>query len=177
MYANNNNGSFPDSYALGGSSYRRALGQKNPADPFSLPECYGLQAVLAPYLANNPKLWICPAARDLFKTYGNCYVNALVSGGATKEMMFPDTFYVYDNIGLDAALPGVRGMASPPFPTSMWEYPHRYQGLVRSGTLNANDRRGAIHVLLLDGKLAKVLYVTDPNNPAGPPKSILVRDE
>src|SRR5687768_10055167 len=95
MYSNDYRDRFPDDYTVGGAWFRRMPGLKNPNDPTSLPERYGLPAVLhgitetdvtaqglarrGKYLDYNSKVWICPAARDLIKDFGITYTASLLT--------------------------------------------------------------------------------------------------
>src|SRR5438552_3456156 len=69
MYTDDNRGRFPDPYSLGGSRYRRLVGECDPDDPLSLRESYGWSALLhrGGYLKVNSSsaVWRCPVAIDL----------------------------------------------------------------------------------------------------------------
>lgn len=95
MYSNDYKDRLPDDYTVGGAFFRRAPGDKNPSDPTSLPEKYGLAAVLhgitaqddvttalrlkGRYMEGRSKAWICPAARDMMQDFGNTYLAMLLT--------------------------------------------------------------------------------------------------
>lgn len=85
MYTDDNRGRFPDPYSLGGSRYRRLVGERDPDDPLSLPESYGWSALLhrGGYLKVNSgnTVWRCPAAVDLLQSYKNTYCGWTMVGG------------------------------------------------------------------------------------------------
>ena len=66
MYTDDNKGFYPDPYTLGGAVCRRMIGERDPADPKSLPEKYGWPTLLQPYLRNRSEnnVWRCPAVMN-----------------------------------------------------------------------------------------------------------------
>lgn len=189
MYANDSGDHLPDGYTVGGWLYRRAVGMKNPADPFSLPENYGLQAVLEEhgYIAKSASLWICPAATPVDKAYGNTYVVATLAeptASFTMEQRMSDahrdTYLVYDNMGSRPYYTGLRRGPTEPtasfvLPPSEYRLPHTFMIKSKSGGTNGNGRRGAVNILFLDGGVGSALYDTNPDDPTGPPLCTLIR--
>lgn len=174
MYANANTDWLPDAYSLGNANFRRAPGLTNPDDPTSVPEVYGIQAVLSPYLASSSKVWICPNAKDNIKAYGNTYSNGLVSTTMANARTKRDTFFIWDYLGETVATSGVRG----PFSGSpMVGFPHATGVKKFINVTNPSRSRGSINILLLDGSLGVGKYSTDPANPVGPPLFSLNRYE
>jgi prepilin-type N-terminal cleavage/methylation domain-containing protein len=101
-YASMHNDRFPDKYTTGGSytgngwGFRRRPGLKDPNDPRSLPETYGLIAVLETnkcFPAEN-KAWICPAQADWMKEYGNTYTHS-VAGNLAKYAYYDENWSIY----------------------------------------------------------------------------------
>jgi prepilin-type N-terminal cleavage/methylation domain-containing protein len=62
--------SLPTGFDLGGWGYRMRPGLKTPGDPGAIPETFGLQAVLGPYMEGGPTGelgsagWVCPSQPD-----------------------------------------------------------------------------------------------------------------
>lgn len=172
MYASANADWLPDPYALGNANFRRAPGLTNPNDPTSVPEVYGMQAVLSPYLATTSKVWICPNARDNVKAYGNTYSNGLLAMTMANARARQDVFFIWDYLGETVATSGVRG----PFSGSpMVGFPHSTGVKKTINTAIPSRSRGSINILLLDGSLGVGVYTSDPANPSGPPFFILNR--
>jgi prepilin-type N-terminal cleavage/methylation domain-containing protein/prepilin-type processing-associated H-X9-DG protein len=192
MYANDNGDYYPDGFTLGGAFFRVGLNQKIPGnpDPFSVPEVYGLPAVLdqGHYLPGNSGVWVCPSAAQWMNGYKNTYTWQLFWGAQDKITLSllrgrpanADVFFVYDNFANSAYTTGVRrgiSDANPVRPTNQWILPHSYKVKVQNGNVNPNSRRGAINVLYLDGSVGAAIYVTNPLNPSGPPSEIPIHGE
>jgi prepilin-type N-terminal cleavage/methylation domain-containing protein len=192
MYANDNGDYFPDAYTLGGAFFRVGLGQKIPGnpDPFSLPEVYGLPAVLdqGHYLSGKSDVWVCPSAPDWLSGYKNTYTWALFWGAQNKITLSlqrgrpanADIFYVYDDFANSAYATGIRrgiSDANPVRSTDQWILPHSYKVKIQYGSTNPNARRGAINVLYIDGSVGAAVYATNPLNPSGPPQQIPIHGE
>jgi prepilin-type N-terminal cleavage/methylation domain-containing protein len=79
LYANDNDEWFPLTMAVtGGGQYRRApglAGADDPIYPSALPERFGLPALYAQlkYIPAGSPTWVCPAASDWHKQFGNTY--------------------------------------------------------------------------------------------------------
>jgi prepilin-type N-terminal cleavage/methylation domain-containing protein len=192
MYANDNDDRFPDSYALGGAVFRRGPGERNPADPMSLPEVFGMPALYAQlgYIKSVAGVWTCPAQSTEVQAYKNTYVWATSTNGFTsvqrRKPSNREVFFVYDNFAnLPYSRTGARrGPGDPQSPSMsslLWRFPHRYRGKVVVGVEQGSGsrRRGAINVLFLDGAVGMALYVTDPEatSPNAPPKTVILRGE
>ncbi|HVT88108.1 MAG TPA: type II secretion system protein [Tepidisphaeraceae bacterium] len=188
-YSNDNRDHIPDAYSLGGAYFRRGPGERNPTDPTSVPEIYGLPALLLQghYLTASNALWICPAAPETVKAYKNTYIwsllwdsqDALTSVHRSRAKR-ADVFLVYDNFTNTPYYTGIRRGKSDPNPVlapSQYVLPHSYQVKVEYGKSNPNSRRGAINVLYINGSIGVALYVTDPTRPAGAPKMIPLHGE
>jgi prepilin-type N-terminal cleavage/methylation domain-containing protein len=64
VYCNDNKGRYPDTYTLGGARFRRLVGERDPDDPASLPETYGLSALLQPFFRIKPSpIWWSDSTR------------------------------------------------------------------------------------------------------------------
>lgn len=174
MYANNNSDWLPDGYTLGSAFYRRAPGLTNPNDPTSVPEVYGMQAVLAPYLPAGSRVWICPSAQPEMKALGNTYSFALTSTTAANARNFTETYYIWDYMGEVIPTSGLRGFSPRPIFLS---YPHS-SGVDRRVVPNQPAlSRGSVNVILLSGRQATGVYSDDPDNPHGPPSLRLYGNE
>lgn len=184
MYANDYGDRYPDQYTVGGAFFRRAPGQRNPADPTSLPERYGLPAVLhgitesdpldsalrqrGRYLDATSKVWICPSARDFMQDFGNTYIAQLLTPTTTAKWTSvqrgkqenSEVFYIYDNFANLPYATGFRRGPSDPnplLPVAQRAYPHRYR--------TVSDR--AVNMLFMNGSVGIVIY---PLN--GPPQRV-----
>ena len=76
MYSNNHRGRLPDAVTLGGSAYRRLVGE---ADGGGLPEVFGWSALLdqlgyLPADRATGGAWVCPAQKETLFAYKNTYV-------------------------------------------------------------------------------------------------------
>jgi prepilin-type N-terminal cleavage/methylation domain-containing protein len=132
MYTDDNRGRFPDPYSLGGSRCRRLVGERDPDDPMSLPECYGWSALLhnGGYLKvyRGSTVWRCPVAIDQLQSYKNTYCGWTMvggpagPGGGPKPGKLPQPpledrkrwFFISENIWYAAAKPGVMAPISYP---------------------------------------------------------------
>lgn len=90
MYAHAHKDMLPDRYTLGEWLMRRGALVKDPKDPRSLPETYGLPALLAGiypkdggkytkgavYIPAGSQVWICPDAVEWMQAYQNTYAFA-----------------------------------------------------------------------------------------------------
>ncbi len=75
-YTDDYDGKLPNGYALGGFPFRVAPGKRDPNDPRSLPERFGLAALLdkAGYLNGQGSVWVCVAQpHQWMKEGGNTY--------------------------------------------------------------------------------------------------------
>ena len=162
MYANDWKDKFPDSYALGGYTYRMAPGLRTEADPSAMPEVYGLAALLhgiyvghdfaktgvkPKYLDSKSGIWTCPGASDLLKGYGNTYSFSIASGlqkwtslhrGRTRAAPL-----VFDNYASKPYLSGFRVGSTTGYtlPAAQRQYPHRM----------GSKKYGATNTLYVDG--------------------------
>src|SRR3954447_16410272 len=90
MYANDNKDRYPDDWTVGLCVYRRGYQERNPADPFSLPEVYGLPSLFQIHgYIKGPGVWLCPSALDKFRDYKNTYVWTLLSTKITSTNAYP----------------------------------------------------------------------------------------
>lgn len=127
---------FPDSYTLGGFSFRAAPGYIDPADKRGMPETFGLAAVLDAHdiVPGISDIWICPGQpHQWMKNCGNTYAFSIA--GMLKTTKIPDmkrfskTWLVWDNYTLMPYTPGVRSSGSETgfaIPAKDRLYPHNY---------------------------------------------------
>jgi hypothetical protein len=110
-YCDDNKGRFPDPYTLGGARFRRLVGERDPDDPVSLPETYGLSALLQPFfrVKRDNRIWFCPATREDLATYKNsyCWVPASVKPIALTKLRNPTIPLVFENFQCAPNTPGV----------------------------------------------------------------------
>jgi prepilin-type N-terminal cleavage/methylation domain-containing protein len=203
MYADMHRDRYPDEFTVGGAFHRRGPGQVSPADPFAAPETYGLPCLYRDLkLLPDARVWICPAQPEYMREYGNTYTWTLLSNPRPNNdprlnnMRTPSEwtsahrknserhgeFWVYDNFSNNPFTSGARRGRTDRNPVKDvidWSFPHRYRGKLQSGRLtgDANKRRGAINMLFIDGQVGMVLYVDNPENPGGAPKTIKLRSE
>ena len=172
MYANDFRDRYPDSYTLGGAFYRRGIGERNPDDPGSLPERYGLAAVYGArrYLPATGKLWICPSASELFQSYKNTYVHALGfpgTSGRRGKVRNENVFWVWDNFQNFPYTTGKRRGPGdpnpPPLPFDRAMFAHQYK---------MKSKYGASNILFVDGHVGMAIYI-----PGSPLQTIIIRGE
>ena len=127
---------FPTGTQLGDWGYRMRPGMKSPGDPAALPETYGLQPILEPYMDKGSGGWVCPSQLDDMRRYENTY-----AFNRTFKSSDPDpanqtrdsqndvqkTNWVWDNVDMRPGLSGFRGPFSTTayiIPTAQRVYPH-----------------------------------------------------
>jgi prepilin-type N-terminal cleavage/methylation domain-containing protein len=127
---------FPTGTQLGDWGYRMRPGMKSPGDPAALPETYGLQPILEPYMDKGSGGWVCPSQLDEMRRYENTY-----AFNRTFKSSDPDpanqtrdsqndvqkTNWVWDNVDMRPGLSGFRGPFSTTayiIPTAQRVYPH-----------------------------------------------------
>ena len=147
-YIQDNRGRFPDSKTLGNFEYRRLAGEVDPDDPASVPETYGWPALLdaGGYLKvrGDAKVWLCPAADEMFLRFKNTYAWSIGFGWniGTLDRVVKDTLYrpqdgwpplrlIWDNYIAFPPPPGQPVTAATVieqlhYPN--WWGPHRYGG-------------------------------------------------
>ncbi|MBP7934145.1 MAG: prepilin-type N-terminal cleavage/methylation domain-containing protein [Phycisphaerae bacterium] len=101
MYKDSNSDRIPEWTAVGNWYFRRPPGMKDPDDPRSLPETYGLNALLAGvrpaergeirdrrlYLSAYSDIWRCPGAHpQMWERYRNTYAWLKVTIAAGEEV-------------------------------------------------------------------------------------------
>ena len=148
LYLQDNRMRFPDRKTFGGwGGMRRLAGERDPDLPGSKPEKYGWSALLdrGGYLSaeRDGEVWVCPRARDLFKSYKCTYSVTTYQGETLTTVvekwhrdlgMIGRQWYVWGNLINDnwAGLALPSGEMAPeyaPFlPNAHWEAPHRYGG-------------------------------------------------
>jgi prepilin-type N-terminal cleavage/methylation domain-containing protein len=169
-YAHDYRDRFPDAYTTGGIGFRRGPLEKDPDDPSSLPEKYGLAAVLGGinalpsgkyawgtrYLPAPSKTWICPAHVDWMQAYKNTYEWAIAAALAKKPyyaiikqsteytwVWDAYTKYPYRPSGFRAG-----SSAGTAIPEAQRYYPHTYS---RKATEKGSTRYKALNCVYLDG--------------------------
>jgi prepilin-type processing-associated H-X9-DG protein len=177
MYANDNRDHYPDDYTVGLCVYRSGYGEKNPVDPFSLPEVYGLPSLyhINGYMKGE-KVWICPSALEKFQSYKNTYIWALMTRKNTNQNGYGkamanwtsrtradpknrDTYWVSENLVNLPPTTGFQfsGTTSPTDGEIKGQVlPHPYRTKINS-SFNGT-RRGAMNILFLDGSIG--IYVS-----------------
>jgi prepilin-type N-terminal cleavage/methylation domain-containing protein len=119
---------LPTGQELGNWGYRMRPGRQSPNDPGALPETYGLQAVIGPYMENGSAGWICPSQIPAFRDNENTYAFSLKYRSSDPEppnhtrnssMERLSDAWVWDNYSLRAGLSGFRG----PFSTTAYNIP------------------------------------------------------
>ena len=148
LYLQDNRMRFPDHKTFGGWGFmRRLAGERDPDLPGSKPEKYGWSALLdrGGYLSaeRDGEVWVCPRARDLFKSYKNTYLVATYKGETLTRVVekwhrdlgsMGRNWYVWgnlinDNFSMTALPTGEMPPEFAPFlPPAQWEAPHRYGG-------------------------------------------------
>jgi len=153
MYAVQNNDHFPNVIALGGFTFRAAPGYKNPADPRSFAENYGLAALLEREceFEGNSDVWICTAQPKWMQSLGNTYAFSIAGvlsrpTSALKNMY--KQWLVWDNYTVVNFIPGIYcgsgSTAGYTIPTEQRKIPHAF-GRVKDGVK-------AVNVLFMDGR-------------------------
>ena len=182
MYANANSDHYPDDWTVGLCVYRRGYLERNPLDPYSLPEVYGLPSLynINGYIKTND-VWICPAALEKFREYKNTYIWALMSRTApanhpmskwtsrtraeNKASRNFESFWVSENLTNAPPATGLNysGSGQPQDLTlkGAQMLPHPYRTKVSTGLFD--PRRGAMNILFLDGSVGIGVY-TPGNN-------------
>jgi prepilin-type N-terminal cleavage/methylation domain-containing protein len=146
MYVNGNKGRFPDPLTLGGSIYRRMVGE---VDGGGLPEIYGWPALLdqsglLPADRVTGGVWVCPVSRELFQSFKNTYIAGTRPrqrfGLPTRENW--DNPLVSENISVLPYRTGVPALTENPpmwlawgwggthldqLPVDQWYGPHTYR--------------------------------------------------
>jgi prepilin-type N-terminal cleavage/methylation domain-containing protein/prepilin-type processing-associated H-X9-DG protein len=173
LYLQDNRMRFPDFGTWGGGNgwgARRLVGERDPNDPNGKPEIYGWSAILdrGGYLpvAQNGGVWVCPAARELFQSYKNTYIEdlprgptfAMLNSAASIEATFRPMFgrsnaIIYDNYnqyawpsGVPFGAPGVQAV----MPLEGTEGPHRHGGKGNVENIGQSRDFGSINVLYAD---------------------------
>ncbi len=140
-------GMFPDADLLGNYNYRMAPGRRDPWDPRSLPERYGLHAYFAErgYTDAESSVWVCPSAPQWMKDHGNTYAftTARLYEKELEVKRAGRHWAVWENYTLFPGTPGWRGPFGPGYtvPYEDRQYPH-----VTWGGAGRN-------VLFLDGRV------------------------
>jgi prepilin-type N-terminal cleavage/methylation domain-containing protein len=132
--------SLPTGVELGNWSYRMRPGLRSPNDPSALPETYGLQAMIGPYMENGSAGWLCPSQSDEFRRHENTYAFSLKykSSEAEPPNQTRDSegrrqsdSWAWDNTDARPGLSGFRGPFSSTayiIPQSQRVYPHGTMG-------------------------------------------------
>ena len=169
-YAHDNRDRFPDKYATGGIGFRRGPFEKDPEDPTSLPEKYGLPALLGGiipqpggkhimgtrYMPAPSDTWICPGQVDWMKAYKNTYEWAIAAALSTRPyyaiikqsseytwVWDAYTKYPYKPTGWRAGT-----SSGTAIPEALRNYPHTYS---RKSTETGSRRYKALNCVYLDG--------------------------
>lgn len=153
-YAMDNGEKFPDSYTLGGFSFRATPGYKNPDDPMGLPEKFGLSAVLDNYncVDSGSNIWICSGQphrwmREIGNTYAFSIARMLFDTKTVNMKRYSKTWLLWDNYTLKPYTPGVRAYGGEPgysIPLDQRKFPHSF----------ANRKNKGINVMYADGHSA-----------------------
>jgi prepilin-type N-terminal cleavage/methylation domain-containing protein len=138
--------SLPTGLELGNWSYRMRPGLRSPNDPSALPETYGLQALMGPYMEGGSDGgagsagWLCPSQSDEFRRHENTYAFSLKykSSEAEPPNQTRDAegrrqsdSWAWDNTDIRPGLSGFRGPFSSTayiIPQSKRVYPHGTMG-------------------------------------------------
>jgi len=172
LYLQDNRMRFPDWGTFGGGNgwgARRLVGERDPNDPNSKPEIYGWSAILdrGGYLpvAQNGGVWVCPAARELFQSYKNTYIEdlprttfAVATSVASIDQSFQRMFgrggaIIYDNYHMHAyptAVPFGTAGIQPVMPLDHWNGPHRYGGKGNVENFGESRDFGSVNALYAD---------------------------
>jgi len=123
---------LPTADDLGNYPYRMAPGKRDPRDPRSLKERFGLQALFERKLGHGSTtgVFVCPNAPDWMREYGNTYAFSIAKNlddHKAKNIPFSRQIWVWDNIHLYPGTPGWRGPFGPGYsiPIELREYPHK----------------------------------------------------
>ncbi len=177
MYAQDNKMRFADKTAQGGEGMRQSLGSIWVGNPASLPETYGMPALLdgKGYLSGTSKVWICPAQFAEVKAWGNTYemstagalstkyVDALAqpssSGAPTITLLGWDSYssrpYVTGVDGGDSAVPSnVFGWTSYSIGATDRIVPHDLKSGKRGRGLPSAQQLSATFGLFADGRVS-----------------------
>ena len=154
-YAQDHTDHFPDKLTLGNWWFRRGPLEKDPADPSSFTEGYGLPSLLAgvhvtstgdisrgkAYIPTPSDTWICPDARDWMKAYKNAYATNTVPPFnkyvyySKKIGRLEQVMWTYDNYNWLPYAPrqmAGSGVTKYTVPSTMVYYPHRYSNSWKS---------------------------------------------
>jgi len=127
---------FPTGTQLGDWGYRMRPGMKSPGDPAALPEKYGLQPLLEPYMDKGSGGWVCPSQLDDMRRFENTYAfnrtfksNDPDPANQTRDAQneVQKTNWVWDNVDMRPGLSGFRGPFSTTayiIPSAQRIYPH-----------------------------------------------------
>jgi prepilin-type N-terminal cleavage/methylation domain-containing protein len=127
---------FPTGTQLGDWGYRMRPGMKSPGDPAALPETYGLQPILEPFMDKGSGGWVCPSQLDDMRRFENTYAfnrtfksNDPDPANQTRDSQneVQKTNWVWDNVDMRPGLSGFRGPFSNTsyiIPTAQRVYPH-----------------------------------------------------
>lgn len=127
---------LPTGVDLGNWGYRMQVGLKSPNDPAALPEKYGLEAVIGPYIENGGNVWVCVSQPEEFRANLNTYAFSIVykptdndppSQTRDSEGRRQSDSWVWDNTDMRAGLSGFRGPFSSTsyiISTAKRVYPH-----------------------------------------------------
>jgi prepilin-type N-terminal cleavage/methylation domain-containing protein/prepilin-type processing-associated H-X9-DG protein len=145
MYATDHDGVYPTKYALGNYGFRRAPGGKDPNDPRSLGERYGLTALMGQngYIDVLANTWVCPAQPEWMQAYGNTYAVAMNLRDVSDHAMglgLHKTPLSWDNYTMYPYITGFRAPEDPPqgftIPPDLRVYPHEYGTFQKSRAVN-----------------------------------------
>jgi prepilin-type N-terminal cleavage/methylation domain-containing protein len=152
--------SLPTGVELGNWGYRMRPGLRSPNDPSALPETYGLQVVIGPYMeggqdgGKNSAGWVCPSQGSEFRRHENTYAFSLKYKASDTDPpnqtrdsagLRQSDSWVWDNTDIRAGLSGFRG----PFSSTAYNIPQA-QRVYPHGTMSG---RGQMR-LYVDGSVS-----------------------
>lgn len=160
-YANDNRSYFPEKNELGNFGFRRAPGMKDPADPRSRVETYGLAATLqrGRCMPGLSDVWVCNDAAPYMKEYRNTYAFSIAAN--LSKMPYDQLkrlyrqWWVWDNYTMLPYMPGQNAGTSVSkytIPDIKQYYPHTYAN--RKYAVGGATR--ACNCVYLDGHAAQI---------------------
>jgi len=135
-YAALHGGDLPTKRALGNYGFRRAPGTRDPSDPRSLKETYGLGALMdaGGHIPGDSKIWVCPSQPRWMRDLGNTYAVAInltrPAGHGTTRLGPASMPMVWDNHTMYPYVSGFRAPEEVPsgftIPPDERIYPHHF---------------------------------------------------
>lgn len=172
LYSNDFNDYLPGRDEVGGWYYRRAPGEVNSADPYSVPERYGLGALYQErgYIRGDTAVWLDPSANETLQSYKNTYAHAILTESQRSGIYrnsktrgksgVNQGWFVYCNMQYrpyprTGAFKGPTDSSTGLTIPSAQQIPtHPYRLRTKQGT----QRTGAINVMFVDGVVGSVVF-------------------